>query len=103
MGIGLSMSFGLLIYQVISLEIRYNHSNSQIVINKSSDIEDITIKTDKTSSQGFYIVASKSGTRYYYQNCPGLDRIKPENRVFFATETEAEGRGLSLAKNCKKP
>jgi hypothetical protein len=49
------------------------------------------------------IVASKNGTKYYYPNCSGINRIKNENRVFFDTFEAAEEAGYELAKNCKKP
>ena len=103
MVIGVILLFGLIVYQIATLEYSFNHNDNVISIEKSLEIADIAPKIGKSASDGFYIVASKSGTKYYYQNCTGLDRIKHENRVFFASETEAEGRGLSLAKNCKKP
>lgn len=46
------------------------------------------------------IVASKTGTQYYYTWCAGANRIKEENRVYFDSAKEAEVRGLTLAKNC---
>lgn len=49
------------------------------------------------------IVASKSGTKYYFPNCTGLKAIKVENRVFFGSEEEAKSAGYELARNCKKP
>lgn len=49
------------------------------------------------------IVASKNGTKYYYPNCSGVNRIKEENRVFFDNFDAAEEAGYELAKNCEKP
>lgn len=46
------------------------------------------------------IVASKSGTKYYYPWCSGINRIKPENKVYFTSHTEAINKGYSRAKNC---
>lgn len=48
------------------------------------------------------IVASVNGARYYYLHCSGVGRIKVENRVYFATEVDAESAGYTLALNCKK-
>jgi hypothetical protein len=48
------------------------------------------------------IVASKNGTKYYYQGCSGLNRIKQENRVYFSDFRVAEEAGYELAKNCEK-
>ena len=46
------------------------------------------------------VVASKSGTRYYYPSCSGVSRIKEDNKVWFSTIKEAESAGLKLAANC---
>jgi hypothetical protein len=97
---------GLLIclfYQLISLNQQYNFSSVPITIEISQLVGEIGLETGKISPKNFYIAASKTGTKYYYQNCSGLGRIKPENLTFFASESQAEGAGLSLAKNCKKP
>lgn len=51
------------------------------------------------SGTGKY-VASKNGTRYYLPTCGGVNRIKPENRVWFKTKEEAEAKGLTPASNC---
>jgi hypothetical protein len=45
-------------------------------------------------------VASKTGKIYYLQTCTGLGRIKPENRVYFASEKEAQAAGLAKAASC---
>jgi len=46
------------------------------------------------------VVASKNGSRYYFPWCGGIERIKKENIVSFATPKEAEQSGYSLAANC---
>lgn len=45
-------------------------------------------------------VASQSGTRYYHVSCGSANRIKEENKVFFATEMEAQAAGYTRALNC---
>ena len=45
-------------------------------------------------------VASKNGTRYYLPECSGVNRIKEENRIWFANEEEALAEGYTPAKNC---
>jgi hypothetical protein len=52
------------------------------------------------AAQGNY-VASKSGTKYHLPWCSGAQRIKEENKVFFATKEEAEAAGYTPASNCK--
>ncbi|MDD4803941.1 MAG: hypothetical protein PHN69_02095 [Candidatus Pacebacteria bacterium] len=46
------------------------------------------------------IVASKSGKKYYYPWCSGVDRIKEENKVWFNSVEEAKARGLTPASGC---
>lgn len=46
------------------------------------------------------IVASKSGKKYYFPWCSGINRIKVENRIYFANEAAAQSRGLTLSKTC---
>ncbi len=50
--------------------------------------------------QGAY-VASKTGKAYYAPWCGGVERIKEENKVWFASKEEAEARGYTPSKNCK--
>jgi hypothetical protein len=56
-----------------------------------------------TSSKVFsgQIVASKNGTRYYYEHCAGVKRIKEANKIYFNNEAEAITKGLTLAANCR--
>lgn len=51
-------------------------------------------------SEGAKFVASKNGKRYYLPWCSGVERIKPENLIGFASREEAEARGLTPAANC---
>lgn len=46
------------------------------------------------------LVASKSGSKYYFPECAGAKRIKAENQVWFASKEEAESAGYSKAANC---
>ncbi len=55
--------------------------------------------TSVAPTEGKY-VASKSGTKYYLPACSGVNRIKPENRVWFATVEDAQAAGLTPASNC---
>jgi hypothetical protein len=53
-----------------------------------------------TASPSGLVVASKSGTKYYYPWCTGVSRIKEENKVWFNTIEEAKAVGLTPATNC---
>jgi hypothetical protein len=46
------------------------------------------------------VVASKSGTKYYYPWCIGVLRIKEENKVWFNSIEEAKSAGLTPASTC---
>ncbi|MGB8816218.1 MAG: hypothetical protein WCC74_03255 [Minisyncoccia bacterium] len=47
------------------------------------------------------IVASKSGTKYYFPWCSGVTRIKEENKVWFNSVEEARAKGLTPASGCE--
>ena len=51
-------------------------------------------------SSGMY-VGSRSGTTYHLPWCSGAQRIKEENKLWFATKEEAESKGYKPAANCK--
>lgn len=55
---------------------------------------------EEKKTEGVY-VASKSGTKYHLPWCPGAKQIKEENKVWFATKTDAEKAGYTPASNCK--
>lgn len=46
------------------------------------------------------IVASRSGTKYYLPNCPGVSRIKDENKIYFDSVDLATAAGYAPASNC---
>jgi len=45
-------------------------------------------------------MASKNGSKYYPIGCKAGERIKPENRIFFANREGAEAAGYTRAVNC---
>jgi hypothetical protein len=57
--------------------------------------------TSPSAASGGQYVASKTGTKYYLPWCGSVKRIKDENKVWFASKTEAEAAGYEPAKNCK--
>jgi hypothetical protein len=46
------------------------------------------------------LVASKSGTKYHLETCPGSKQIKEANKIFFSSKEEAEAAGYKPAANC---
>ena len=51
-----------------------------------------------TNTQAF--VASKTGKKYYPAGCAGINRIKPENRVYFSSEKDAQEKGYTRTATC---
>lgn len=47
------------------------------------------------------LVASKSGKKYYYAWCTGVQKIAEANRIYFTSKTEAEARGYAASATCK--
>lgn len=66
------------------------------IVIKANQFQDNNL--EETESKN--IMASRSGTKYYYLWCSGVNRIKEENRVWFSTAEEARGAGYEKSKNC---
>lgn len=54
-----------------------------------------------TSSGDIRLVASKSGTKYHLEDCPGSKQIKESNKIFFTSRQAAEAAGYKPAANCQ--
>jgi hypothetical protein len=63
---------------------------------KTLDSVDVPVNTESSE-----VIAAKTGTKYYLPWCGALKRIKPENRVVFATVALARQAGYTPAANCK--
>jgi hypothetical protein len=46
------------------------------------------------------VVASRSGTRYHFLDCPGAKQIKESNRIVFESIELAKAAGYTPASNC---
>lgn len=77
----------------LSVREKYRDTNAAQVIVPV--LPDLSIDTSR-----FAFIASKSGTRYYPKGCKSVNRIKPENRIFFETAAEAEETGFTKAAGC---
>lgn len=72
---------------------------NQTVIQIKALTDQIVYKNPQEENRGF-LVASKSGKKYYFPWCSGINRIKEENRIYFADEALAQQNGLTLSKTC---
>ncbi len=52
------------------------------------------------TKQGEEVVASKNGSVYHFPWCAGAQKMKEENKVKYASATEAKAAGLRPAANC---
>ncbi len=52
-----------------------------------------------TSEKVFF--ASSRGSKYYGVSCSAGKNIKVENRIYFNSASEAEGKGYTLASSCQ--
>ena len=57
----------------------------------------IPVKSENTT---FLYVASKNGTKFYPLGCKAAERIKQENRIYFASVLEAEQAGFERTSTC---
>ncbi|MDE2399773.1 MAG: hypothetical protein KGL67_02070 [Patescibacteria group bacterium] len=55
--------------------------------------------SNSLSGKNFF--ASSRGAKYYTIGCSAGKTIKPENRVYFSTSSEAEAAGYALSSSCK--
>jgi len=46
------------------------------------------------------VVASRTGTKYYFEWCEGADALSLKNKITFQSPEEAEIAGYELASNC---
>ncbi len=80
------------------------HESNSVVISeakrKSAPVDVDTTSTSNVNEPGKLFVASKNGTKYHRDDCPGASQIKPENRIEFATAAAATAAGYTPAANC---
>lgn len=70
--------------------------------NNMSNIENTVLEQEGTEQAqiGQNFVASKNGSRFYPVDCKSASRIKPENKIYFNTASDAQNAGFTLASSC---
>lgn len=82
-------------------EIMYPSEQSAAVLGASSlQLPASSLVTSEKPEAGAFVV-SKTGSKYHLPWCPGAQRIKEENKIYFDTKEEAEAAGYQPAGNCK--
>jgi hypothetical protein len=57
------------------------------------------VSVSQTAEEGEY-VASSRGRMYYPVSCKAANSLKPENKIYFKTATEAETAGYQRSASC---
>lgn len=65
--------------------------------NPSPSVPDLTNSQDHIN---IGVIGNQNSHRYHRPDCPGYGQIAPQNRVEFASESEAEAAGYRRAGNC---
>ena len=87
------------------IKIEYSDQEANIlgsIDQNSTDLSpnpDILQNSQKLILGNFF--ASNRGTKYYSLGCSAGKTIKQENRIYFATSTEAQNAGYELSSSCR--
>ena len=57
--------------------------------------------SDEATRQGGKVIASKTGTKYYFPWCTAATKIAEKSKIWFDDETAARAAGYTPAGNCK--
>lgn len=76
------------------------NQSQEVVINLIEPREQKMVSEEPIIQEKRY-VGSRNGSKYHLPWCSGAQRIKEENKVWFGSKSEAEGRGYTPAKNCE--
>ncbi len=68
--------------------------------NKEAKDSVIRAKPETTTAQENALVGSTSSTKYHMPECRYAVKIRPENRIYFASAEEAENKGYKPCKAC---
>lgn len=81
------------------LKIEYPSQESNILESINQNQTKLAQNSTKSTSGNFF--ASNRGTKYYSLGCSAGKTIKEENRIYFATSTQAESAGYQLSSACR--
>ena len=87
--------------QNIGISSDNNLTTSKYNSNYQAKYTESKLQSTASSSQEGKYLASKNGKLYYTASCKASNRIKPENRVWFGTESDAIEAGYSKSSSCK--
>ena len=82
-----------------SPDISTNFLNGIVESAQKNNSPVVTQSATEANTKGEY-VGSKNSDKYHLPWCPGAQRIKDENKVWFASKAAAEKAGYVPASNC---
>ncbi|MEY4602646.1 MAG: hypothetical protein RL292_587 [Candidatus Parcubacteria bacterium] len=100
--LGVALFFGL--GRLSALEKQYSPVSivrGQTTAPLASITDEPAVSPTSGIGESSEVIGSKNGTKYYLPWCGALSRIKPENRVVFASAALAREKGYTPAANCK--
>lgn len=100
--LGAALFFGL--GRLSALEKQYSPVSivrGQVTTPLVSSTEVTAVSPTPGIGESSEVIGSKNGTKYYLPWCGALSRVKPENRVVFASAALARAKGYTPAANCK--
>lgn len=81
------------------IKIEYPNQEANIIDSIAQNSNNAAEIPEKLILGNFF--ASNRGTKYYSISCSAGKTIKEENRVYFATSTEAQNAGYELSSACR--
>jgi len=93
-------SFGLgklSAFEKKKVPISISETSEKVYLSQNNESQTQSLRSEENKG---VVVASRSGTKYYYPWCSGVARIKEENKVWFNSIEEAKSKGLSPASGC---
>src|SRR5688500_6925308 len=102
----------LIAFTSYQLGLRSSHRKLPLTIEQNAAIfqaaqgkagESLSLKNTPSAPRDPRVVVSKSSTskKYHFTWCSSGQRIKEENKIWFANETLAQQAGYTLADNCQ--
>lgn len=93
------ISFGLGRLSTEPVNLVKSHDYPAVVLLSEEQYDDrLTIPYEERTSDT--VAASINGTRYYSLNCDALERIAPQNRIYFVDRERALAAGYTPATSC---
>lgn len=94
----ISSSNQIITQKVEQTNVKPKELNESILIKKNELLPEFK---NRELEQEKKFVASKNGKLYYSLGCKAANRIKPENEVWFRSESDAIKSGYSASTSCK--